>query len=163
MKTINEDYMDAAFSKASKGLVAVWRTLIQPGMPVYRFGDSIRPDAQLTGGWWVGYSPFESLKQYAQRRKQTLSAAARQCLAVDFQWSTLDVLHTVILKTPLSAWAGTPRTQRIRRANSDRRWEPDREITQLYIPGLDQPDPNSPRLKIWETAFQIPVRICLQA
>lgn len=164
MKTLNEGFMGAAQSKAREGLITTSRTLIHPGLTIYRFADSGRPELHVTGMWWVGYSPFEALKQYAHRREQTLSAAARQCLAVDFTWSKLDVLHRAILKEPLSAWAGTPKTQRIRPGNlsgDDRRWEPDREVTQLCIPGLDQPSPNNPRQNIWQTAFQSLFRIPL--
>jgi hypothetical protein len=164
MKTLNETFMEGAAAKASEGLVTLSRSVVQAGMPLYRFADTRQPELYFTGKWWVGHSPFEALRQHAERRNQTLSVAARQCLAVDFAWSKLDVLHKVILKAPLSAWAGTPRTQRIRQANSaggDRRWEPDREVTQLCIPGLEQPDPNNPRHKIWESAFQTPFRLHL--
>ncbi len=117
----------------------------------------------LAGPWWIGCSPFEALQKNAERREQTLSEAARQSLAVDFTWSRLDVLHKALIQTPLSAWAGTPQTQRIRRTLPNRRWEPDREVTQLYIPGLEQPDPRNPRQKIWETAFKNVVRLFLPA
>ncbi|HEV2392281.1 MAG TPA: hypothetical protein VG146_07955 [Verrucomicrobiae bacterium] len=162
VKTLNESFMDATASEARRGLVALHPTIIQPNMVIYRFADSNKPELYFTGKWWVGYSPFEALKQHAQRRNQTLSAAARHCLAIDFEWSKLDVLHKVILKKPVSAWAGTPLTQRVRKGNfsrPDRRWEPDREVTQLFIPGLDQADPNNPHQKIWQAVFQSQIRL----
>jgi hypothetical protein len=164
MKTPNEGFMDRVEEKARGGLVSTYRSTIQPGMSLYRFGDSKKPNLFLTGVWWIGFSPFEALRQYAHHAKQKLSAAARQCLAVDFDWSTLDVLHKVILRSPLSAWSGTPRTQMIRPPGAsalDRRWKPNRQITQLCIPGLGEPDPSSQRQMIWQTAFGSIMRLDL--
>jgi hypothetical protein len=163
MTTLNERFMEAAMDDASAGMSSIYRTRILPGMVLYRFADQSKPYGFFAGKWWIGFSPFEALRQQAQRRKQPLSAAARQCLAIDFAYNkTLDVLHKVILKEPLSAWAGTPRTQRIPEpgyAGLDRRWEPDREVTQLCIPGLGEPDPNNPPNKIWQRAFEQTLRL----
>jgi hypothetical protein len=166
MKPINEAFMEAGLSLACQGLITTVHVVLQPGMPLYRFADSSRPHAHLTGGWWVGYSPFQALKEHAARRNQTLSAAARQCLAVDFGWSKLDVLYKTVVEAPLAAWAGTPQTQRVRQplpAGGDRRWEPDREITQLYIPGLGQPAPKNPHQQVWQLALRTPIRLPLVA
>jgi hypothetical protein len=43
---------------------------------MYRFGNSKRPDLYYTGPWWLGFSPFDASKKYANLRKQSLSLAA---------------------------------------------------------------------------------------
>ena len=159
MKTLNEDFMQSLASKAREGLVASTRINLFPSIELYRFGNSLRPDLYLTGPWWISYSPFEALKKYAALRQQSLSLAARNCLAIDWEWSNVDVLIKVVPKVCLSAWSGTPKTQTPKvkgtRNYTGARWEPDRDITQLYIPGLGQLDPNDQKNMIWQSAFYV--------
>jgi hypothetical protein len=52
-------------------------------------------------------------------------------------------LVSVRVRKPLSAWSGTPRAAREKdRGRYGERWEPDRSITQLYIPGLSARRPD---------------------
>jgi len=157
MKTLNEDFMESSASEARKGLLSSMRTNLFPSIELYRFANSQRPDRNLAGPWWISYSPFEALKKYAALRQQSLSLAARTCLAIDWEWSKVDVLIKVVPKVRLSAWSGTPKTQTPKVKDTSWytgvRWVPDRDITQLFIPGLDQPDPNHSEKMIWQSAF----------
>jgi len=155
MKTLNQDFMESSISEARKGLLTLTRTNLSPGIVMYRFSDTRYFDRFYTGPWWISFTPFEALKKYAEFREQTLSSAARKCLAIDTEWSNLDMLIKVVVKERLSAWSGTPRTQVIKKESryTGVRWEPDRDITQLFIPGLHQAAPNDPKHKIWQNAF----------
>ncbi len=157
MKTLNQDFMKSSISDARKGLLTLTKTTLSPGIVMYRFGDTRYLDRLYTGPWWISFTPFEALKKYAAFRNQSLSAAARKCLAIDTEWSNLDVLVRVVVKERLFAWAGTPRTQVIKKESryTGVRWEPDRDITQLFIPGLYQAAPNDPKHKIWQNAFMV--------
>ena len=155
MKTLNENFMESSISKASEGLLTLTRTNIFPGIIMYRFANTKRLDLYYTGPWWISFSPFEALKKYAKLREQSLSLAARKCLAIDWGWSNVDVLVKVVAKDRLSAWAGTPKTQVLKVGSryTGVSWEPDRDITQFFIPVLDQADPNDSKRKIWQSAF----------
>lgn len=155
MKTFNEDFMQPSYSKAMAGLISVTRVTLMPNIQIFRFGSTRDPDLYFTGGWWIGFSPFWALDSYAKLRKQSLGAAARQCLAVG-DWSNMDMLIHVAPREPLSAWSGTPKTQREKERSHYKkgRLVPDKDITQLYIPGLGQADPNGSGGKIWERAFR---------
>ena len=168
METLNEYFMHSSKSKSDikDGLTAVSKTILLPGIVIYRFANTQRPDLYNTGSWWVGFSPFESLKKYSESRQQSLAFTAHQCLAIDRQWSKgkeVNVLVKAQIKQRLSAWSGTPKTQvsKIPVGSKYRtaRLEPHRNITQLYIPGLGEPDPNDSNRKIWESAFIGPWRL----
>jgi len=155
MKILNENFMESSISEARKGLLTLSKTNLFPGMVIYRFADTTRPQRYYTGPWWISLTPFESLKKYADIRGQPLKSAARQCLAVNMRWSNMDILLKVRVKERLSAWSGTPRTQavKIEAKYSGMNLKPDRDITQLFIPGLNEADPDNSKRKIWERAF----------
>jgi hypothetical protein len=154
MTVLNEGYMESSQSEARKGLMNLVETSLLPGIRVYRFGDSDQPGRWFTGPWWVSFSPFEALKQYAKDRGQPLTLTARQCLAVDLRWSRLDVLIEAVVKERLSAWSGTPQTQAPKQGSMYLgRLQPDRDVTQLYIPGLGEKDPSGSNRAIWQNAF----------
>jgi hypothetical protein len=163
MRTLNDDFMQSSAAKAREGLMGLTQTRLFAGLPLYRFGNSTKPQLCFTGPWWLGFSPFEALKKYARLRDQPLTLAARQCLAIDWGWSQVDVLVKTVLKQHLSAWAGTPKTQvpKVGRNYGLARWEPDRDVTQLYIPGLAEADPQEPGRRIWQSAFATPTQLYL--
>ena len=159
MKTLNESFMQAGYLKAIEGMENLTPTTLTPGIRIHRFGNTIHPKLYFTGPWWVGFSPFEALKQYSRSRGVSLALVARQCLAIDRTFSQrLDVLVTAVLQQALSAWSGTPKTQTIKLPPSHGRvsLEPSRDVTQLCIPGLDQKNPSDPNFMIWESAFGKP-------
>lgn len=164
MTAISESFMQGAAAKAREGLLTTVRINLLPGLSLYRFANSARPDLYYTGAWWINYSPFQALKSYAALRGQSLSMAARQCLAIDWGWSNVDILVEVTMRVRLSAWSGAPKTQVMKNKShySGVRWEPDRDITQIFVPGLDQPAPADPTKMIWQSAFihcKFPVRL----
>jgi hypothetical protein len=157
MRAINESFMQASSSKAMQGMTALTKTVILPGIALYRFASSTHYDLYYTGAWWVSYTPFSALQKYAAHWKQPLNQAARSCLAIDWAWSRLDVLIRVITCESLAAWSGTPKTQTIKKGTryTGARWEPSRDITQLYVPGLGEPEPTGTGRKIWQRAFTL--------
>ena len=185
MQTLNESFIRTSASDAMKGLTTLGRTTLHSGMVLHRFGSSLHPDRIITGPWWVGFTPFEQLCACASTQDVPLSLAARQCLAIDWGWSRVDVLIKVKVLQPLFAWSGTPKTQVVRpepqrvdlHATPGRttelrpqpkasprmsaRWEPDRRITQLFIPGLFEADPKTKGRKIWQSALLEQSRIVL--
>jgi hypothetical protein len=165
MTASNENFMNSSFPKAKDGLLTLTKTTLFPGIAINRFANTKRPDLFYTGPWWIGFSAFEALKKYASLRKQSLSLAARTCLAIDWEWSNVDVLVKAIIKAPLSAWSGTPKTQtpKMDRRYTGIRWEPDRDITQLFIPGLNEIDPKDASRKVWKGAFSLHYSIIQQA
>jgi hypothetical protein len=112
---------------------------VLPAMELYRFASAARPQTWYAASWWFGKSACDALLQAARSRKEALGAVARRCLAVPPEWSTMDVLISARVLQPLTAWSGTPRTltPKDERGRYVERWEPDRAITQLYVPGLD--------------------------
>lgn len=143
--------------EAEQGLLMKTRVTLTPGLPLYRFASSDNPNAWFISPWWVGYSPFEALKEYARVEHLPLGLAARECLAILPEWSRCDRLVRASVRQPLIAWVGTPKTQRVKDKNTQRygaRWEPDRRVTQLYIPGLSQKSEGSAQ-QIWQVALYV--------
>jgi|LGVF01.1.fsa_nt_gb hypothetical protein len=153
---MNKEFMESSISDASKGLSGLTTVNLFPGMIISRFASTKYRDRYFTAPWWISFSPFEALEKYAKIRKQSLSEAALECLAIG-DWSNADVLVKAVVKKRLAAWSGTPKTQvkKVRSMYTGVRWEPDRDITQLFIPGLYEADPNDSKRKIWENALNI--------
>jgi hypothetical protein len=143
---------------ARRGLISLTHTRLHQHLVIYRFGSHAAREHDFTSPWWLGYSPFEALKKYARNRAQTVFAAAEQCLALplDDRYPKKDRIIEAKLRRALSAWSGTPRTLVSRQR---RRLEPDRDVTQLYIPGLNLNDVAAPNNIIWKEAFHLPLRV----
>jgi hypothetical protein len=152
---MNSEFMKTSELEAMKGLIHLVETVVFPGTRIYRFGSSNQPSRWFAGPWWLTRSPYEALKQYAGSREQTLKLAARRCLAVEFGWSQMDVLLMAVVKQNLSAWSGTPKTQAVKGGVHLGRLKPDRDITQLYIPGLGEPDSISSCRETWQNALHL--------
>ncbi len=62
------------------------------------------------------------------------------------EWgNAMDLLVSAHVLQPLSAWSGTPRTARSKDKDTQQYgdpWEPDRSITQLFLPGLNERRPD---------------------
>lgn len=140
--------------RAAGGMMHLVEVKVLPAMELYRFATAADQSTWYAASWWFGKSAHAALLQYAKSSTTSLSQAARECLAVPPEWSTMDVLVAVRVLKPLFAWSGTPRTVRMkdRGGRYGARWEPDRAMTQLYIPGLD-PKKNHPRCLPWRQAF----------
>jgi hypothetical protein len=143
--------MDATYSKAAKGIIAPINKSLSRGERVYRFASLRHRDGFFSGPWWIGFSPYENLWNYATHRGLKLREVAREFLAVDYDWNDMDVLVSATVAITLAAWSGAPLPQwtktplilnsagdRIGGGRYDRRWEGDRSITQYYIPGLKE-------------------------
>jgi hypothetical protein len=139
---------------ATRGLMNVVEVKVLPAMELYRFANAAKLSSWYAASWWFGKSAYDALAQSAKSSKESLSSVARRCLAVPAEWSTMDVLISVRVIKPLSAWSGTPRTLRLKdaRGRYGTRLEPDRAITQLYIPGLD-PKKAQGQSVPWNEAF----------
>ena len=154
---VNEVSMDNTLQEAMRGMSALVRVNIHPHVVLYRFACSRDKDG-WAGKWWVGYTPFQALIDHAVSRQQSLSDAAGTCLAIDRDWGIKDVLLKVFVSKPLSAWSGTPLAQHPRVSKRDRHYKdrkalrPDKDITQFFIPGLSENDPETGR-PIWQSAF----------
>lgn len=142
--------------EAESGLLMKSTVTITPGLSLYRFASSHRfEESWYISPWWVGQSPYEAIVEHARGNNISLGQAAWICLAVDPTWgSRCDVLVGASLAHALSAWAGTPRTIRSKvDGRYTARWEPDRRVTQLYIPGLTQISETLGQ-PIWRVALQ---------
>lgn len=141
---------------AEGGLLMKSTVTITAGLPLYRFASSHRAEESwYVSPWWIGQSPYEAIVEHARVNKISLGQAARICLAVDPTWgSRCDVLVGASVTHALTAWAGTPRTIRSKvNGRYTARWEPDRRVTQLYIPGLTQLSETAGQ-PIWRVALQ---------
>jgi hypothetical protein len=127
---------------------------ILPAMEIFRFASAAKLSTWYAASWWFGKSAYDALLRSASSSRESLSNVARRCLAVPEEWSTMDVLVSVRVLQPLSAWSGTPRTLRLKDDGGRyaSRLEPDRSITQLYIPGLD-PRRNQGKCVAWAKVF----------
>jgi len=137
--TANATYMTSQERQvAVGGLLNLVEVKLLPAMELYRFATAAQSDTWYAASWWLGKSAYDALIQYAKSSRESLSEAARRCLAVPPP-SAMDVLVPVRVVKALSAWSGTPKTLRLKdeRGRYVERQEPDRAITQLYIPGLD--------------------------
>ena len=145
MITVNEPYMAPQQKYADGfpdvgGMMHVVRVTLLTHMTLYRFATKSWADDRVFGApWWVGFSAHDALVKLAGGDPRKLRAEARARLAMLSEWgNAMDLLVSVDVREPLSAWSGTPRTARAK--DADQRYgnptAPDRSITQLYVPGL---------------------------
>ena len=158
----NQAYLGAGEERAAaeSGMSSVVDVMLLPGMQIYRFGNAADDRRWYSGAWWFGRSVHDALLQLARRDRVSLTVAGRSALAVPLEWSTMDVLLYAKVVAPLAAWSGTPRTIRPGAATYGSlvspdgtvlvpagrrpleghhglfRYDPDRSMTQLYVPGL---------------------------
>jgi hypothetical protein len=130
------------------GMMHVVPVTVLPHMKLYRFAKAATPDDRLYGAsWWIGYSAYQALCQIAGPSMSNLRRSARERLAVPPEWgNAMDLLVCAHVLQPLSAWSGTPRTARSKDRNTQQYgspWEPDRSITQLFLPGLSKHRPDN--------------------
>jgi hypothetical protein len=152
--TVNAAYATPwEWQTAAGGMMNPVEVKVLPAMELYRFASAAESHTWYAAAWWFGKSAYDGLLQYAKSSNESLSRAARRCLAVPPP-STMDVLISVRVLQPLSAWSGTPKTLRLKdsRGRYGDRQEPDRAITQLYIPGLD-PRKTQGKCLPWHEAF----------
>jgi hypothetical protein len=118
------------------------------------------PDRLYGAHWWFGFSAHDALIALAKAKGRSLRTVARECLAVPPEWgNTMDLLIAVRVCQSLSAWSGMPRTARSKSATSGfygAAWNPDRSITQLYVPGLRErrPDRTDGPFVKWSDVFE---------
>jgi hypothetical protein len=131
---------------AASGIDNLQDVPLLPGMEIWRFASSDQSDKWVANPWWVGKSAYQALCRLGEADKTSLTSTARACLAVVAdpravaRPNRMDVLSHARIAKPLRAWSGTPRTLRPKDLHSGHylnRWEPDRAITQLFIPGLE--------------------------
>lgn len=158
----NDAFLGSAEERAAaeSGMSSVVDAMVLPGMQIYRFGNAADDARWYSGAWWFGRSVHDALLQVARRDRVSLTQAARVALAVPLEWSRMDVLLYAKVVKPLAVWSGTPRTIRpgataygslispdgtvlvpagrrpIEGHHGLFRYDPDRSMTQLYIPGL---------------------------
>jgi hypothetical protein len=157
----NAAFMAAEREDASRGMDNVVHVRLFPAMEIFRFGRASDRTAWYAASWWFGKSVHDALLQYCHANAVSLTHGARTCFAVPPEWSSMDVLLRARVTQPLSAWSGTPRSVRTKEQRLPTeplvrpdgsvllpgsghpmggrygpRWEPDRAMTQLYIPGL---------------------------
>jgi hypothetical protein len=131
---------------AASGIDHIQDVSLIPHMEVWRFASTDQPEKWFANPWWIGLSPYRSILQLSRSANASLTDTARACLAVVSnpqaidRPNRMDVLSYARIAKPLTAWSGTPRTQRpklLGRQEYIERQEPDRSITQLFIPGLE--------------------------
>jgi len=153
--TVNAAFVTSQeWHEAARGMANIVEVKVLPAMEIYRFASAARSHTWYAASWWFGTSAYDGLLRSSKSSNESLSSVARRCLAVPPEWSTMDLLIAVRVLRPLSAWSGTPRTLRLKddRGRYASRLEPDRTITQLYIPGLD-PKKNRGQCVAWDVAF----------
>jgi len=159
--TANAELMAREWARANRGLMHPVEVKLLPAMEIYRFATAAKPWGWHAASWWFGKSVFDELLRQSRATRTSMDRVARACLAIPPEWSAMDVLLMARVLRPLSAWSGTPRAIRmkdhlpaaasvVRPGGSSiapaighspggrygSRWEPDRGVTQLYIPGL---------------------------
>jgi len=150
------------------GMMHVVEVAVLPHMQLYRFANANTPDDRLYGAaWWIGYSAYQALLQLAGSDLANLRRNARERLAIPREWgNAMEILVCANVLQPLSAWSGTPRTARNKDRKTQRygsRWEPDRSITQLFLPGLNErrPDGTSGPFVPWSKVLKPSLRSTL--
>lgn len=120
------------------------------GNSYYRFASSTTSkDAQLGGGWWIDYETFKYVEDFSRNNVISLGDAARQLLALPYQWTRVDRLIKAFLTVPLRAYAGRGKVA----SSKGETWTPDQGVRQLYIPGLYKKNAS---LQLYEKAFPNP-------
>lgn len=123
------------------GLVNPRRVVLGVGARLIRFGKRSQTFLALNGEWWLGWSQYELVVDYADRRGHSLPKAMAELCQIAPEWSDLSTMVQARLIKPLLAWSGpgaaldTP-SAKIPRASE----RIGRNVHQLYIPGLGHPD-----------------------
>ncbi len=123
---------------------------LRTGQYLYRFASSETSiDTKLGGGWWLEFEEFKKIENFANDNGYRLKDAARNMLALPYDWSKVDLLVRALLIVPLRAYRGYGKVAKGGDGAADKGtlYIPTQHIKiyQLYIPGLyihvEPPDP----------------------
>lgn len=94
------------------------------------------------GAWWLEWSAYKAIEQYADRIGESVAYAVREVCAVPPEWSDLSFVIQGTTRSPLLAYAGIGRVVNARSGKIDPSAHGKPLIDQLFIPGLSYPDLN---------------------
>ena len=132
------------------GMLTPQREELHSGTTLYRFasgsGDAL---GAMSGGWWLEQRAFERIERFGQVHDITVPMAARILCGVPPEWQDMGLLVRVRLMEELLAWRGLANTV----VTPHRDGGPkvvmlhqnalaERQLHQLYIPGLTTKQPN---------------------
>jgi hypothetical protein len=88
------------------GIIAPQRHEIATGTRLVRFGN-ITPHFAVAGGWWLEFSAYRKIEDFADRYKMPVQVALRLLCCVPPEWSQLTVLMQAHTIAPLLAYRGS--------------------------------------------------------
>jgi hypothetical protein len=140
------------------GILMPQATRLPTGQYYYRFASSTSPrSAQLGGGWWIDYEAFTTIEKFARDNAYRLKDAARNMLALPYDWTKVDICVKALLISPLRAYTGEGKPAQGSSTGPDRgtQWIPTQhqKVRQLYIPGLFVQGRHQ---QLWEAVFLRP-------
>ncbi len=98
--------------------------------------------ATASGAWWLEWSAYKTIEQYADQIEESVTFAIRLVCAVPKEWGDLSYVVQGTTRSPLMAYAGHGRPARWGKGVIDPLARGKPRIEQLYIPGLSDPDLN---------------------
>jgi hypothetical protein len=129
------------------GIVSPARTELAPGTRLVRFGSSGLPSIVVQGSWWLDWDNYKLVERFADQRSLPVAVGVRLLCCVPLEWSVMDVVVQVRLKSPLLAYSGAsaPALVRDRKTGTTEYIDgftshTNPSIVQIYIPGLGSGD-----------------------
>jgi hypothetical protein len=128
------------------GIAAPQPVRLMPGTRIVRFGKIFFGEA-VGGPWWLEWRQYRRIEAYADQHGLSIQLAVRRLCCVALEWSTLDVVIQARLKSPLMAYSGVGAPVVVlHRPTHTREFLPviadgqGSGVSQLFIPGLGNPD-----------------------
>ena len=127
------------------GIAAPGRVELAAGTRLVRFGGIGLPAAAIRGSWWLDWSQYRIVEDYADQRGIAVTLAVRRLCCVPLEWSEMEVVVQARLKAPLLAYGGVgaPARSYDARTKTTDVIDPGASgiaIEQLFIPGLGSGD-----------------------
>jgi hypothetical protein len=147
-------------AKAGEGVRLIAIRLLPTGTVLYRigstkkFGAPLPVDSNFESPWWMRKNEFDRI---LAKGLQDTSWAARVLPAIATAWGTeCDLQVAVTTEVDLYAWVGEGKAidyagMAVSDSNPGAYWFPEKDLLQLYIPGLKELPGG--RANLWQSAF----------
>lgn len=105
-----------------------------------KLGPQFFASQTASGQWWLEWSDYYAIEQYADQINESVPYAIRQTCAVPSDWSDLSSVVQGVTRSPLRAYAGEGNIASGKNTVIDPAMPGKPVVRQLFIPGLSDPD-----------------------
>ncbi|WDF73077.1 hypothetical protein [Novosphingobium sp. KACC 22771] len=127
---------------ATGGIENPQERVVAAGTKLVRFGSGVLVPQVAAGEWWLDWGNYQIVEQYADAAGKSVPVAVRELCCVPLEWSDMTIVVQARVIQPLLAYEGSGASATVKegREHLDGMRAKSLGLTQMFIPGLSDPD-----------------------